>query len=106
MLDNLSSVIEAATASSHQSPEVSGSPGRVRPSALDGHPQQDASFTLHSCAVFVPVRMLARDLAVVRDQAVHGLGEWHHLDGTLHLDPVAVEGVGEREEGGPGPWTA
>ena len=52
---------------------------------------------LHRRAVVVPVGMLARDLAVVRHQAVHGLGERYHLDRPLHLDPVPIEVVAEHD---------
>ena len=54
--------------------------------------------SLHRGAVVVPVRVLARDLPVERDQGLHRLREGDDLRGTRHRDPLAEELVLERAQ--------
>src|ERR1700743_3573613 len=68
----------------------------------NGDAQQDPLLALHRGAVGVPVGVLARDVAVVGDEAVHGLGKLDDLDRALQLCPLAVEAVGEGADPGPG----
>src|SRR5579863_6053832 len=79
------------------------SAGLVGPGPFHGDAQQDAPLLLHGGPVLTPVGVLARDLAVVGDEAVYGLGQRHHLHGPLHLDRIPVEVVGEDDQRSPGP---
>jgi DNA-binding winged helix-turn-helix (wHTH) protein len=74
----------------------------VRAGLGDGDAQQHALLPFHRRTVVVPVRVLAGDIPVVGDEAVHRLGKLHDLGGALELGPAAVEAVGECAQPDPG----
>src|SRR5262249_14148580 len=65
----------------------------VRAGAGQRDRRDDPAVAAHGVPVVIPVRVLARNPAVVIDQQVHGLWQPDYLGRALGLDPVAEEAV-------------